>query len=117
VRVIAHHGDLAFAQSIEQVRRAGTGRMLGLLGGGIIRRVHPRFTAEALGVGGFDAVFRPEVRFAPALGARVGVAWLPRRWRLATVQLSVTGVADVNGGADPFTLFTTVSTGFDVARR
>lgn len=115
-RVVAREHGLTFTQSVERVNGTDDARTLGLLGAGISRVLVPQLRAEVLAVGGFDAMLRPSVRFTPALGARAGIAWLPRRWRIDAVQLSVTAVADLldgeGGSPGDVTFLTTLGTEF-----
>lgn len=73
------------------------GRTLGLVGAGAVMRLHRRFNALALGVGGFDAAQSPSLAMMPALGGRVGVEWLGDR---SNVGLCVTGLSDLTRRTD-----------------
>ncbi|GEJ57090.1 cytochrome c3 family protein [Anaeromyxobacter diazotrophicus] len=95
------------------------GRTLGLLGGGTVIPLRPRFNAIVLGVGGFDAAQRPSLNMMPALGGRVGVEWLGNR---STVGLTLTGLSDLTrpsdgagGSVGGFTLSVAASVGWVVA--
>lgn len=95
------------------------GRTLGLLGGGAVIPLRPRFNAVVLGVGGFDAAQSPSITMMPALGGRVGVEWLGNR---STVGLAFTGLSDltrpsdgVGGSVGGFTLSVAASVGWVVA--
>ena len=73
------------------------GRTVGLIGAGFVQPVGHGFTLDAEGLGGFDAVETPSTELFPALGARVGVGWSPRRWGpVNRVHLSFTGIVDAN---------------------
>jgi hypothetical protein len=92
--------------------------MLGLIGSGVVLPIRNRWSAQILGVGGFDAFSSSLI---PTLGARVGVEWIGKdRW-LQTVDVSLTTVADLghaqtssgerNGGVVASLAFTA---GFDM---
>jgi hypothetical protein len=74
------------------------GRTLGLLGGGMVQQLKPRWNAVYTVLGGFDATQTPSLAVMPALGARAGIEWLGNR---TTVGLSLTGVTDLVRRTDP----------------
>jgi hypothetical protein len=122
-RLSSRHKGLAIEHSIDRLSRSGDDRTVILVGGGLVLSVQDRLAFMALGLGGIDAVQNPETGIMPALGARVGIEWLPRRWFLNSVQLSVTGVVDVANrramgreiGAT--NVYATLATGFSVGNR
>jgi hypothetical protein len=120
LRFTARHGSLAIAHSVENLSGGGESRTFGLIGAGVSRPLSRSFSGEALALGGFDAVRRPQPSFLPALGARVAIGWHPRRWSIAAVQLAVAGVADLHaprGEVAPVTVFTSLATEFSFPGR
>jgi len=83
----ARDDGLLLLLSIE--RGGGT---LGLLGIGAIFPVHRSWNVLLTGLGGFDAVDKPQATMMPAIGARAGIEWLGSR---TSVALAVTGVSDL----------------------
>lgn len=118
LKVTSRHHAFVGSYSFERLDDAHAARMLVLLGFGLWRPVHERVALHALGVGGLDAEERPRLGVLPAVGARASVEWRPpRAWLFRTVNLSVTGLADVplarafghhSGGAR---VFVTLATG------
>jgi hypothetical protein len=94
-RLSSRQEGLAIEHSVDVLSRSGDARTVILVGGGLVYSLRDRVALVAVGLGGIDAVQKPETGVMPALGARIGVEWLPRRWFLHSVQLSVTGVVDV----------------------
>lgn len=89
------------AESLEWSTRSDARRTLGLVGGGIVRPLHPRWTAHVLGVGGFDAVNVGWTAFLPVTGLRAGLEWSSPRPFLHSIDLSVTALADLTRARDP----------------
>jgi hypothetical protein len=102
VRVTTREGDLVFSESFETTGGGGSGRSLGLLGGGFAFVPHPRCTIIASGVTGFDVVTGGSVSVMPVLGARVGVEWAANFGLVRFVQLSVTGASDLTRTENAF---------------
>lgn len=97
LRLTGRQGRVALEYTFDRLSGGGYNRLISLIGGGVTHRFTDRGEILAVALGGIDALDRPEATIMPALGARVGIAWLPRRnsWLLQSVGLSVTGVADV----------------------
>jgi hypothetical protein len=89
------------SESLEWGGRAGARRVLGLVGGGIVRPLRPQWSAHVLGVGGFDAVNAGWSVFMPAAGLRAGVQWTGPRPFLHSFDLSVTALTDLTRAHDP----------------
>ena len=96
---------------------------MGLLGGGVTRRLGREFALEAVALGGFDVVERPLVALLPALGARAGVEWRTGGRVVSNVTASLTCLVDLSshsagstevGGT---TLYGTLTTGFSIPPR
>jgi len=120
LRVSSRRERLLVMYSFERVARPGEARLVGLLGVGLSHRLPNGWELVAVAMGGFDAIEEPAVTIAPALAARAGVEWRPRRGRLDTIHLGVTGVVDLASGRAfgrdvPRTaLFATFATGLRV---
>jgi hypothetical protein len=117
LRVSSRREALLTMYSFERVARGSDAHLVAMLGAGLSTRVHDDWEVVALAMAGFDTFEAPSVTIAPALGARAGVEWHPRRWRFETIHVGVTGVLDLSHGrADaPGTLiFATVATGLSV---
>jgi hypothetical protein len=101
LRISSTRGSgLLTAYGIDRLSGGSSARMLTSLDVGVTRPLVDGWTAFTAGIVGFDAQDRPEVAFAPALGARVGLEWIPpRRRALRSVHLSVGAVTGVGAGA------------------
>jgi hypothetical protein len=113
-----------FSETLEWSGMGGGRRTLGLLGGGIVRPVHPQWTAHILGVGGFDAIGAGWASFLPVAGARAGLEWTSPRRFVHSFDVSVTALADLTRGHDPSgtrtggaVLSVCVSAGLDLSAR
>jgi hypothetical protein len=123
VRLAARQERGALEYSFEHLEGDGKTRSLVLVGGGLAYPLEQRLELVVIGVCGLDALERPETAFMGAVGARVGLEWLPRRWFVHSVNLSLTGVVDVvnrramglNAGGTNF--FVTLGTGFVFTHR
>jgi hypothetical protein len=117
----SRQGDIAITHSFDRIDGRNERRSIGLVGFGLTRPLDQRWRFEAVALGGFDLVDRPQLAWMPAVGARAGVEWQPRKWLFDGVQLSLTGVVDLSrkvsdrgiGG----TVFATVSTGVGLPSR
>jgi hypothetical protein len=118
LRLSTRQGATTLAYAVERLTGADTGQTLGLVGVGLGRPIRRSWRVEALVLGGFNLYDKPFVAWLPALGARTGIEWAPRRRWLNGIQLSMTGLYDVTrreiageevGG---MSLLWTVSTGF-----
>ncbi len=99
LRISSMRDGLLRSYSIERLSGGASARILTLLGVGLARPVFSSGTAFAAGVAGFDAQESPGLGFAPAIGGRVGLEWMPpRRWFVRSVHLSLTGVSDIASG-------------------
>ena len=122
LRVMARQGPFVVSQELHRVGTTDA-RTVGLVGFGAGTSRRRMFGLDAALLGGFDAVFaRRDTRLVPAVGARVAVAWLPKRWRLDAVELSVTGLMDPRsrdvaaGDVGSATLMTGVGTAFSFGK-
>jgi hypothetical protein len=122
-RLSSRQEALAIEHSIDRVSRSGDDRTVILVGGGLVHNLQDRLAFVAVGLGGIDAVQGLETGIMPALGARVGIEWLPRRWFLNSVQLSVTGVVDLakrramGREIGATNVYATLATGFRLGNR
>lgn len=123
LRVSSRRERLVTMYSFERIARSGDTRLVGMLGAGLSHRLQDRWEVVAVAMGGFDAIESPAVTILPALGARAGIEWHPRRWRFDTIHVGVAGVVDLArdrafgedvGGA---TFFATIATGLSVRAR
>ena len=112
-------GRAILTEGLDQLDGRTSARTLVLSGAGAVLALAVPTPFALLGewVGGFDAVERPKLDVAAAMGARVGVAWSPPRLPAYAVQLSVTGVLDLFRGSfvRPACVYATL--GFGMAQR
>ncbi|WP_242343185.1 cytochrome c3 family protein [Anaeromyxobacter terrae] len=116
VRLLSRQEHMVLSHSFDRVG-GSRARSLGLLGVGKGFPVHDGVEVVALGLGGFDIVESPTATLLPAAGARIGVIWSVRQRFVETIDVSITGVADltrshalgqeVGGG----TVFATIAAG------
>lgn len=101
LQVTMQQDGFQLTESLEWAGRSGARRTLGLVGGGIVRPLRPRWSAHVLGVGGFDAINVGWTAFLPAIGVRAGVEWATSRPFAHSFDLSITALTDVMRVRDP----------------
>lgn len=125
LRLAARQERIALALGVDRLSGDGYSRMFVLAGGGVAHPIAERMELVAVGLAGVDAVDEPDAGMMPALGARVGVSWLPPGdlWLFQSVNLSITGVVDVANrsalGRDigGTSVYGTLAMGFGLQRR
>jgi hypothetical protein len=101
LQVTMQQDGFQLTESLEWAGSPGARRTLGLVAGGIVRPLRPRWSAHVLGVGGFDAINVGWTAFLPAIGARAGVEWATSRPFAHCFDLSITALTDVMRVRDP----------------
>jgi hypothetical protein len=72
-------------------------RTLGLLGGGVTLPIHDQVNVQLQAVGGMDSSTALLANVVPALGARAGLEWIPRRAvPVRSVRFAVSGLGDLS---------------------
>lgn len=95
LRVASRVDRIVITHDLGRIGPESGPRTLALVGAGLAVPLHPRLEVVAVAMCGLDVVERPLLGVLPAVGARAGVAWLPRFRGLESVQLSATGTVDL----------------------